>query len=705
MLKNIIPSAIYALLALIIMLPLLGQGYYLALDMQWGPVSFSESRFCDFYGYCTNPYGAYLPLRMVFAALSSIISIDIIEKVLLFSVLFLCGHCMHSSLPEKLGNARYFGGLLYTLNPFVFVRFLAGHWTFLLSYALWPVAIKMFLDFIKKPDRKNLAKTALVTMLAAVSSHGIAMLMISYFVIFLFHIFKSPSLKVLAKQTAVLAVLVLAMNLFWIAPTLMMFGEKYAPASAEAYLTDFSPEGEGLSPPEALLTMHGFWRTGFYYTKDVFELWYLPYILIVALCIAGLYALFRKNPLYAASMLTIFVLAFLLAMGGRSPVSWVFTFLGEKLPLYFFFRDSQKFVGLLALVYSILGVYGIHFILQRFKGYLRIALLLALLIIPVAYNYGFFGFLGQIGATTYPQEWAVAEEIIAADDMRGYIWVVPSHLYAHYYWVNGSQKTLATPASHFFSRPVIGRQNLETANVYSDWADPQGTYMAYLYIKRQQVNDTAELLLPLNARYIILFKHFPESPHALYLFHREGGVDNMELVFDGPSMYLFRNNLMTGPFIASKENGTGLFTELINLSGKGLYSTNVSYTMITPARFYIDDCPYPYLVFAPPYNKFLEFNGQPPSSWHSISNVFEYSGPGILQNTLFHYVLAFFLLSWALALALVLSPSAVESASMAGLFAVIYILALNGMLMPSSIGALLLVSAVAVGVILRLRKS
>jgi hypothetical protein len=72
-------------------------------------------------------------------------------------------------------------------------------------------------------------------------------------------------------------------------------------------------------------------------------------------------------------------------------------------------------------------------------------------------------------------------------------------------------------------------------------------------------------------------------------------------------------------------------------------------------------------------------------------------------NKMFYLVLALFLLSWAIALTLAFFPSLKEAAAMTGLFVVVYILALNGILGPSSIGALLVLSGL-VALHIRLRK-
>jgi hypothetical protein len=528
------PLIIYFILALLLISPLLGEGYYLSLDMTRGPNSFADFQFDDFYGHSANPYGSYLPLNMIQALLSLIIPVEIIQKGLLFLILFLCGASAHFALPKEMGNSRFFAGFLYTLNPFVFVRFLAGHWSFLLSYALWPISIKFFLDFLNKPNWNNLAKTALITFAASISSHGVILLLLCYFVIFLFHIIKNKERISLIKPTAILACLVLAMNLFWILPVAFSFGETVSPASTGDHLADFSAKGsDNLPIQQAILTMHGFWREGFTYTKDVFDHWIVPFVFIGALSFIGFITLFRKNWVLATSLAIIFILGFLLSLGDQNPLLGLF----EWMPFYFLFRDSQKFVGLIALAYSFLGAYGVNSLAKRFTDQKKMLLLIVLLAIPIVYNFGFFGFLDQIGPTQYPSDWAAADKIITADNSSTKILVLPLHLYSQFKWVNSNQKTLATPASQFFSRPVITGSSLEMRH---DRDDPNDQYIEQIF---ENKNNSAQMLSPLNIRYIILNKNTGET--ASY-YEKLQKAPNISLIFEGSTIYLFKNNLANG---------------------------------------------------------------------------------------------------------------------------------------------------------------
>jgi len=698
-----LPIAVYLILALLIMLPLIGPGYYLALDMQFGPNIFADWHFPDFYGFIPSSYGAYFPFHMAMGALSGLLSVEVVEKLLLLMILFLCGYSAHSALPNEHGSARYFAGLLYMLNPFVFIRFLAGHWTLLLSYSLWPIALSWFWGFLENPlSRRPLAKCVIITMIAAVSSHGLAMLLLAYALMFLASVMKRGIDRAVLAKCALLAFLILVTNLYWIAPTLILFKDAYAPASPEAYLEDFGPSSYDMPLPLAIATMHGFWRGGFLYTKDVFQYWYAVFMLLSIAIIAGAIFLFKERPHAALFFIALFLIAFLLAMGDKSPVAGLLISTGDLLPISMFFRDSQKFTGLLCLSYSMLGSYGIHHLRLRLPRF-RIPIIIFFLALPIIYNYGFFGLLGQIGPTQYPADWAEAGRIIDSDPAQSNILVLPPFLYSTYNWTNSYQKTLAAPAAKFFSKPVIVEASMMMPHVYSDIKDPRGAYLAYLFEKRQYINDTAELLLPLNVRYILLTKGAwagVDSDYYLWLFKRKGGVPNITLAYESDSLYLFRNELARGPFLASKESGNGSFESLLNLSGRGYYSADVAYQKITPALYRIDPPAgnpelYPYLVYTLPPSPALESGGKSMLPWHALGNLLPSSAPAMMGNSLFPLILAPFLISWLIALMLLLDPGKTVSLILLVFSAALYALIYYGMLKPSGIGALLVLSSAA----------
>lgn len=686
------PALVYAAIALVIMLPLLGPGYFITLDMQMGPNSFADFQFGDFYGFETNPYGAYLPLRLAMAALSAIVPIEIVQKALLFSVLFLCGLGMHMFLPEKYGSSRYFAGLLYMLNPFVFIRFIVGHWSLLLSYALWPLCLKAFMEFMDRPgDRRALAKAAVLMFMASISSHGAVMLLLCCLFAFALHASKKGIGKGLFPKSIALAALVLFMNLFWALPFALAFNQAYSPASTVDYLRDFGASGGEMPVSLAVATMHGFWRDGYTYTKDVLPLWPLPFIAIALLCFAGFLRLLDENRQLALLMLAMLFAGFFLSLGQASPHAGLLEALGT--PLYFAFRDSQKFVALIAFAYSVLGACGASFAMEKMRGVWRHAALLAILAIPLAYNYGFFGFLGQAGVSQYPQDWYEADRIIAADPAQSSILALPPHLYYYSPWVASGDKTVGNPISQFFSRPAIVSNAIETDHVQSDSPDPADAYVGWMFRNRQFINNTADLLAPLNVRYVLLFRDDPDHIHYQYLFERVSGMPGIERVLETPSLYLFRNTRAGGPFISMRCGFDG-FDSLLNLSPDD-YSSDVEVAEQNPASYYVLSSHYPEVVFAGQYNGFLSFGGSDAYPWNGFATGFEFTGPGVFHNRMFPIVLGLLLLSWAVAMALSFDAGRSGLAALLAAAFVMFLLCLHGIAGPVHAGALYLLSAAA----------
>ncbi|MEW6722594.1 MAG: hypothetical protein AB1324_05005 [Candidatus Micrarchaeota archaeon] len=690
-LAGLVPFAAYAALALAILSPLLGPGYYVALDMVFGPASFEPHQFPDFYGVAPSPYGAYFPLRMAMAALSDAIGPEAVEKLLLFAILFLCGTLMHHSLPSRLGNARYFGGLFYMLNAFVYTRFLAGHWSLLLSYAIWPLAIKCFSDFLERPkDRGAFAGAALATSFAAISSHGVFLLLLSYAILFAVRIAESSARMELLRRTAMLAAAVALMNLYWILPTLMLFN--YSPAPAQAYLEEFGAKAADAPLPLALLSLHGFWRGGFLYTSDISPTWFYPLAILLAIAAIGLYGLCRDRKGEAAFFIILFAAAFILALGAESPAASIFYAIEKLLPVHLFLRDSQKFAGLLALVYSILGSYGLGLILSRLKGIAGSAVFVFVVALLLFHDVAFFGFLGQTGPTQYPKSWGEAEALMSADRVEGNILVLPMHLYSWYGWINGTQRTAGSPAGQFFSRRVITSTNIEAGGVLSDIRNPHERYLDGVFGSER--NDTAELLLPLDIRYILLFKGYEDSPEYLPALHRLGGVPGISLIMETRSFYLFRNDLQESGFLATDDPGVGPMAALFNLTGKGMYSANVTFERTGPVSAYVAGSSRKYIL-TQSWGPLADFEGKKPFTWYGIARAFEFGGPGMLTNRMFDLTVGLFMLSWALAIALALNIWK-AALPLVQAFALLHTLAVTGIAGTHALGWMLLITSLAV---------
>jgi len=216
------PQYVYALLALIIIGPLLKTGYVMTLDMAWVPnlklPPVSNNTF---------------PLYAVMVAISKITSSMLVQKIILLLIVWLSGYGMHrlaraalrtnKSHKQSATIAAYFAGLLYAVNPFVYERFMDGHWLVLLGFAFLPWLALAAAQFVHAPNLKNAAKLIAWTLAITFSSiHTIFMALLLFLTALSVQLWRvrkqSSDLKSLLAGTALVLAIIGLLNLFWIIP-------------------------------------------------------------------------------------------------------------------------------------------------------------------------------------------------------------------------------------------------------------------------------------------------------------------------------------------------------------------------------------------------------------------------------------------------------------------------------------------------------
>jgi hypothetical protein len=556
----------YLVLSLVMLGILLKPGYILSLDMIFGP-----SPKPNFYGFGAPAFGGGIWL-------SQLASTWVIQKLFLILIFFLSGVSAYSLIETKSKIPRYFAGLLYMVNPFVYVRFLAGHWVILLAYAVTPFAIKYFLKFLDDPSKQNILKTLIPLVFVSVSSHVLILNLLAFLIIFCFKA-AEPKFKIkkVIPRLALLALAFLAVNAYWIIPLATAWGETSLQQIAQQDLFVFAPHGECLSIPYSLATMYGFWRGGYTYTKDIFPAWHLFFFVILFLAIYGFISNYRNRR--AQSLAAIGLISFFLAIGALGPLGPLF----ENITLLRGFRDSQKFVGLLVLAYAYLGALGVDSLLSRFKQdnkkILSISVVAIVLVTPIAYNFTQFGFWGQLQPTDYPADWYEANEILNADNQDFNILFLPWHKYMDFRFVPNQDKRIANPAPSFFDKPIISGQNLEVPGIYTQSTNPGQRYVENLLSSRRMNGEDLRLL---NVKYVMLAK---EVDYARYLGMLN--ASDLELVFDSENLMLYRNSVQVSRFYEADELSPGALEPL-------------GYETISPAEYEVTGGDKRYTIFVPP---------------------------------------------------------------------------------------------------------
>lgn len=581
----------------IVIIPLVFGKYIFALD------SIPKNHFDSFYGEIIPTYGGTLFFDFIYSTIN-------FQKIIIFLILFLSGYSIWY-LFRKISMSRasqLYASTLYIFNPYVYIRLISGHWPMLFSYAVLPFLVKTFIDILDKKEKKEIIKFVLLLSIIAFNIHILIISFIIMVIIFLFWFNKNRGIRIL--QIIILSIILfIFINLYWIFP-LMTAKNTVIYNINDEDLKVYAPNIENISDIFNIASMYGFWKGGYIYAKDFIPYWQLLSVFMILLAIYGFISFYRdpKIGIYVVAFGVIGILGFILATGINGPFGgldhWLF-----KNTILRGFRDSHKFVAMLALSYAILGGLG----LSRFeamsekKKYLKAIIGIAL-IVPFIYSFTFFnGFAGQIKPTDYPADWYEVNDLLNQDSQDFKVLFFPWHSYMNFKWVNNTDKIIANPSKNFFDKEVIIGTNAGIGNI--DRTAPDQLYIDSLLENRSDIKDFGKLASILNIKYVILAKERGSKEYD-FLFDQK----DMELISDTDTLYVFKN-----------KNKVAKIYETNNIENIG-YKVDIKYETINPVKFEIQESSRKYLVFTEPYSKDWKLDGKEPVKAYGVVNAFENGG-------------------------------------------------------------------------------
>jgi len=312
--------------------------------------------------------------------------------------------------------------------------------------------------------------------------------------------------------------------------------------------------------------MYGFWgdrEWRYINQKNFVTNWLLIYFLIISVTAWGVMAnstvlkkremketgglKVEEKELYILPVIIIGVISLVLAMGiaydGFKPL---IEFLNNNLPFYKGYREPQKWVGILILVYAYLASLGVDDLILRFRKlgasvkselsskFFIYAVPVFFLLIPVIYSPGlFWGFRGQLGSVDYPKSWYEVNDILNSDKDDFRVLFLPWRQYIDLSFVG---KIIANPAPEFFDKPVIAGDNMEMHDIYTQSVRPESKYIEEeILANKGSMKNLGEKLSPLNIKYVILVQ---ETNFLDYDFVTE--QDDLELVYYKDRIQLYR---------------------------------------------------------------------------------------------------------------------------------------------------------------------
>lgn len=563
--RSALPVAYFLTLALVVLPPLLSPGYVLSLDMVFGP----NADYVDYLFRTKGPmYYGRLPLLVLLDALSMAVADWVIQKLLLLALVTACGVGMYRAVPATSVTARLFAGTVYAVNPFVYVRLLAGHWYFLFGYALLPVAVVGIYAYLD-PNRErsaSLSRAVLpATAVAVFDPHAAVLLAIAAACVSVCLVRPAADrARETCERCVSLGIALAGLNAFWLLPALwaLSTGGTHLAVIGAPDLTAFGTAGTVRgNVPLSVAMLYGFWRGGYRVPWDVVPLSAVvgAYTLLLVAATHGWYR--RRDDPRVNGLLLAAVVGFVLGLGVEfAPTAPLFRALYEEVSLVRGMRDTQKFVALLALGYAYLGGLGVDDVISRVdaegasptwdgrpgrRSFVvsrrtlgGVVLCVAVLSLPLAYTFPMVGgFSGQLTSTEYPDEWGEANRYLAGDADEYRVLFLPWHQYMDFSWTD---RTVANPSDLYFERPVVRGRNVEVGGIESQATDPTHVAVADL-LREDEPTDVGGRLSALGIKYVVLTK---EVDYRRYEFLHE--QSDLRVVVENDGLVVFRNEAMTG---------------------------------------------------------------------------------------------------------------------------------------------------------------
>jgi hypothetical protein len=654
--KKFFPFFVFGIFSIILLGKLLSPGYIFTLDMIFPPYKdfmetiYGVEQFFPIYISTQNP------LYFLIGISGQIFPLWFVQKIFLFLIFVLSGISAYRLCPSEMKSAKYFAGFFYMINPFVYVRFLAGHWKILLAYAIVPFAIKAFMDLLEKQDKKRLIEALLwITLVGVFNVHILILTLGVCGILFVLKIIQIrrdvKERNGLLKLISLLCISYIVLNSYWLLPTFTA-GTTIVEQMGTEDLNIYATKSSAINTAFTTASMYGFWREGYLYTKDILPLWYIFFAFILYLTVQGFIFYYRdeKVGIYVKGFGAAAIIGFVLGSGIHGPFSRVFEFLYNNVSFFRGFRDSHKFVALIVLAYAFLGSLGIAvftwYIKDRDirKKIISISIIILALITPFVYSFTIFnGFWGQLKPFDYPKDWYEMNDYLNNDPQEFKVLFFPWHAYMDFKWLPNAQKRSLDPSASFFDKPVINGENAEIGSVYTYSANPVQLYIQFLLDKKDQIDDFGELVSPLNIKYILLTKEADYKKY-FFLFNQS----DLELVRETENFYLFKNKYETAKIyevdgITYISNWEELLersriediTQRVYLTGDNSEDVQgnsdkkiLGYEKRSPVKYDLTEkTSKKYLIFTEPYSDSWEHNGKKPVKAYGVVNAYELDGP------------------------------------------------------------------------------
>ncbi|WP_255197782.1 hypothetical protein [Halorarius litoreus] len=543
-------AAFFLALGVAAFLPTLGGGFLLQLDMVFAPRGSHLQFALDTKGPL---YYGRLPFVALLDALALVVPEWLVQRAVLVGTVAGAGYAAYTATDGQRPIARLFAGTLYAVNPFVYVRLLAGQWYVALGYAVLPLAVVSFYRYVTGERSRPTRAVGWATLVAVFDPHVAVLLAVAGGLV-LVPVVREQG-RVALTRAGRFGGFAVSVNAYWLLPALVaLVGETSQLATVTgADLVVFSPRGAVAgNVPLSVSMLYGFWRGGYVYPFDLVPLWVVVGLFALLLGVA-VYGWLGSDDTLADGLVLTAVVGGVLGLGVTTDLSAPLFRAVAATPIGAGMREAGKFVALVALAYALLGARGVTQLAgeldaalaarqpsvggwrpdrEQFRRGVALAFAVAVIALPLAYTFPMVaGFWGAFEPTQYPDDWHAADDRFAADGGDYRVLYLPWHQYLEYEWTGG---IVASPAPLFFDAPVVNSRDPEVG-VGSQATDPTHERLRSL-LEDREGNRFGSRVAPLGVKYVVLSK---AADYPQYAFLRE--QTDLAVVSEGDHLVVFEN--------------------------------------------------------------------------------------------------------------------------------------------------------------------
>lgn len=353
-----------------------------------------------------------------------------------------------------------FSVAILCFSPFAYERILVGQWGVVSALFLAPLILYFAHQMVLVPSRKNAALAALALSLgSAFLLQGLVLDAALLALLFTLSWWRADPKARAALPSAFFwfSAAFLVFNFFWLVP-FALSPQGLNPSGAQFSSVDvFMPQqNTGMNTLFKSAAQYGFWREA----PMLLGLQSLPFPFVVSVLLLliglSLFALIDEGSPLRLTLAAGWLAGVFLSAGLSHPWSAPLFQALLALPLFSGFRDSNKFVQLVALAYALLAPLGLYALMRARRLIGPAALLLALLatVALIAYNSPALGLSGQLAPIHTPDEYRTMADTVPAGERALYL---PASVYQTYNWsfAAGFDGREPNQASRFGFRTII----------------------------------------------------------------------------------------------------------------------------------------------------------------------------------------------------------------------------------------------------------